>query len=249
MFHEYSNLLVLAPHADDEVIGALGALCAYRGALTIAFLTDGAPPARWRPPGLDRTRYRRTRREEAEGVWQTLRPQARLRFAPFPDQQLAFCLEAAAAWLDPIAAAASADAILAPAFEGGHPDHDAANVLAGAMRAKIQLPVWEYALYTARAGIICRQEFPGEAQWTRRLPAGPAASKRAAFALYHSQERTLADFSCEQEALRPLARHDYSRPAIPEPAVYERWGWPWRAQDMARQFSDFLARREARCAS
>lgn len=249
MFHEYSNLLVLAPHADDEVIGALGTLCAFRGAITIALLTDGAPPARWRPQGFDRTRYRQARREEAERVWQALRPQTRLHFAPFPDQQLAFCLDAAAAWLDQIAAVTGPNVIFAPAFEGGHPDHDAANVLASALRGNRPLPVWEYALYTARAGVIHRQEFPGEPQWTRHLPAGQEASKRAAFALYHSQQRTLADFSCDQEALRPLPRHDYSRPALPEPAVYELWGWPWRARDMARQFNDFLAHRTALCAS
>lgn len=249
MFHEYSNLLVLAPHADDEVIGALGTLCAFRGAITIAFLTDGAPPARWRPPGLDRTRYRRTRREEAGRVWQALRPQARLHFAPFPDQQLAFCLDAAATWLAPIVAAAGPDGMLTPAFEGGHPDHDATNLLASVMRARAQLAVWEYALYTARAGVIRRQEFPGEPQWTKRLHAGAAACKRVAFALYRSQASTLADFSCGQEALRPLPRHDYSRPPISEPVVYELWGWPWKARDIARQFSDFLARRTATCAS
>ncbi len=285
MFHEYSNLLVLAPHADDEVIGALGTLYDFRGAITIAFLTDGAPAARWRPPGLDRSEYRRMRRDEARQVWvarpplvgaalpvvglwpsvalrqrtpagaqsvsklprQACWPQAHLRFALIPDQQLALRLEAAAHWLDQIVAATRPDAVLTPAFEGGHPDHDAANVLASVLREKGQLPVWEYALYTAHAGVIRRQEFPGEPQWTMRLHARAAVSKRAAFALYCSQAQTLADFSCEQEAVRPLPPHDYRRPALPEPSVYELWGWPWSAQDVARQFSDFLARRVAAC--
>lgn len=237
---EYSNVLVLAAHADDETIGAFGYLYGRRGALTLAFLTDGAPHARWRPSGFSRREYRSIRRAEARAVWHEVDPGARLWFAPFADQQLAFRLQEAATWLRPLADELRPDLILAPAFEGGHPDHDAANLLACALGRELHTAVSEYALYTAHQGQICRQQFPAEPQWRRRLRPAAAAAKRAALNGYGSQARTLADVSAEHEALRPLPRHDYGRPALSERAVYELWGWPWSAVDMARQFAAYV---------
>lgn len=235
-------LLVLAAHPDDEVIGVLGSLYPCPGTVAVAFLTDGAPARRWRPSDCrDRAAYRRLRRREAAAVWTTFAPNAQLHFASVPDQQLSFHLHEAAAWLTSVIAALRPGLLLAPAYEGGHPDHDAANVLAAYCARRAAIPAWEYALYTAQAGTIMRQCFPGQPGWTRRLNLPAAAAKRHAMSLYASQAATLAAFSPACEAWRPLPRHDYRRPALAGPAVYELWGWPWRARLLARHYAEFTA--------
>ncbi|MGH9486294.1 MAG: PIG-L deacetylase family protein [Terriglobales bacterium] len=240
--------MLIAAHPDDEAIGAMGYTLATGAAARIVFLTDGAPAARFRPPQFTvRRQYRRLRKAEARLAWRGF-AHVRLGFAPFPDQALALHLDAAAAWLERQIAPAMPELVLAPAFEGGHPDHDAANVLAAVIARPLGIPVWEYALYTARDGAILRQCFPDAPQWTRQLSPALALAKQRALGAYVSQRGTLAAFDCAREALRPLPAYDYSRPPGRGPTVYEMWGWPWRAAGLARRFAAFLASRQMQCA-
>ncbi len=243
-------MLALAAHPDDEVLGAGVWLARLARAPAVAFLTDGVPRARrWRPPRYtSATLYRQARRREARAAWSRLRRGTRLFFAPFRDQELAFRLDGAARWLAAVAARVRPGLILAPAFEGGHPDHDAANLLAARLGAARDLPVWEFALYTARHGRLQRQRFPAAPGWTRHLRAPEAARKRRAFAAYASQRGTLRALDAGRESLRPLAAHDYSRPALREAAVYERWGFPASARRVAQAFGAHLAGAKIACA-
>ncbi|MGH9476026.1 MAG: PIG-L deacetylase family protein [Terriglobales bacterium] len=241
--------MVIAAHADDEAVGALGWAWAWEGEIAVAFLTDGAPARRWRPAGCKgRAGYRAQRKCEALAVWQGFAPRARLYFAPFADQTLSFRLEEAAAWLAAMTAKVRPQTVLTPAYEGGHPDHDAANLLTAGWAAQARVEVWEYALYTAQAGGVVPQNFPDEPQWRRRLCGGAAAAKQRALAGYTSQAETLRLFAPEAEAVRPLPQHDYRHPALPGPAVYELWGWPWRARALAERYAAFVDGARARCA-
>lgn len=244
-YRRNAAVLIVAAHADDEAIGTLGWVQGHRGPITVAYLTDGAPAdPRWRAAASaysSRAAYRQRRRREALAVWRAY-PQARLHFCPIADQQLSAELARAEAWLHAVARAARPRLVLAPAFEGGHPDHDAANLLAARLRRRLQVEAWEYALYTARHGAVVRQCFPEAPQWTRRLPPAAAAAKQSALDAYASQRDTLRAFDPAREALRPLPAHDYRRRACAPPCVYELWGWAWSADLIAARLAAFLDR-------
>ncbi|MGH9468420.1 MAG: PIG-L deacetylase family protein [Terriglobales bacterium] len=239
---------MLAAHADDEAVGCMGWLHACTAPIAVAFLTDGAPEAAYRPVQYrDRAAYRRMRRREARAVWSGFRPQARLCFSDIPDQLLAFQLPRAAAWLEKIVAAVQPELILAPAFEGGHMDHDAANLLAARVK-RPRLQIWEYALYTCDHGGFAPQCFPGAPRWSQTLTPAAARAKRAALDLYVSQAETLRAFRSDREAIRPLGHHDYARPPLDGPCLYEMLGWPWPSGAIATKFQSFLTEAGNACA-
>jgi LmbE family N-acetylglucosaminyl deacetylase len=234
--------LLIAAHPDDLALGAWGWVERHRGPLTVAYLTDGAPlDPRWRAPGFSsRAAYREQRRSEAKAAWRS-HPSAALHFAPIPDQQLSLNLPLAEQWLQTLAASRPPAIILSPAWEGGHPDHDSANLLAARIAARFGSEVLEYALYTARGGIIVRQCFPEATDILEYLSPALTAAKRAALGAHASQWQTLLPFDPGRETIRPLPRHDYCRRPCPSPCVYEIWGWPCTADQIAARFAAFLA--------
>ena len=113
--------VVLAPHPDDEVLGASTVL--LDGAATVVHVTDGVPP--W----IDETAVaalRERRHQECEAAWAALGAQVSgvVRFG-FDDLTVWRSVrQLAAALVDLLADAGPAD-VHVPAYQGGHPDHDA----------------------------------------------------------------------------------------------------------------------------
>jgi len=245
------RLLVLAAHPDDETagVGAILARCAEPGLAAVLILTDGVPfdpshfaePGRWSPAA-----YRSIRRSEALSALATLGLDAsRVFFASIPDQRLAWHLGAGAIALQAILRQHRPAVVLTPAFEGGHPDHDAANFLAAQAQARGEAEVWEYPLYSLRNAKPLHFRFsdPDPAIVSCKLDASLWSRKAAALTCYASQAKTLGPLGCNlRETVRPLPAHDYGRPALAEPAVYEHWGWPITAAAVAEEFKAVLER-------
>lgn len=229
--------LLLAAHPDDEIAGAAGWAWRHPGPLSVAILTRGVPLDRrcFAPGYRDAEIYAAARRGEAEAVWRGHPRPPSLFFAPFADQGLYQELSAAAAWLRNVMAALRPAIILAPAYEAGHPDHDAVNLLAAEAGRGSGAAVFEYALYHLCGDRVVRQRF--QAGPVERLPPDLADRKAAALAGYASQAGVLCDFSAAAEAIRPCAGHDYSRPAGHGPALYERWGWAMSAAQVSAALS------------
>jgi len=246
------RLLVLAAHPDDETLGAGGILasCAADGRVAVLILTDGVPvdpthfavSGRWSPDA-----YRQLRRHESLRALSALGLDARfVFFGCIPDQQLAWHLKAGWNVLLSVVRQFRPQVLLAPAFEGGHPDHDAANFLASRLQTSEGPDVWEYPLYTVRDGQPCHLRFRDldSTVLNCELDAELQTRKTAALSCYASQAATLAGLgSVASETIRPLPAHAYHQPALPEPAVYERWGWPITAAAVARQFEAALGSR------
>jgi LmbE family N-acetylglucosaminyl deacetylase len=227
------RLLLLIPHPDDEVVGAAIVLrrAVAQGAQAFAlYLTTGVPARAalwpWQRRHYEQriARRRNAARDVADAL--ALRP---IGFQPWPSRSLKAHLGEALALIDGAIAELGIEALWVPAWEGAHQDHDSANFLAS--RFVGRLPVSEFAEYNFAGGKARSGAFP-EAKGneeTLRLTPAEQAWKRDLLARYRSERANLAHIRLASEALRPLAVHDYSRPAHPGRQFWERFHWvPFR---------------------
>ena len=140
------NILVIAPHPDDETIGCGGALCRHADQgdrIAVVFLTSGelgledlTPEKAWK-----------VREAEAKAAGRLLGV-ARLEFFRLPDWTVADHLKKGARLLLPILKAEAPEMIYLPHPRDWHPDHQAAlpllrAALQGLGRPKVALRTYE----------------------------------------------------------------------------------------------------------
>ena len=120
------NVLVVAPHPDDESIGCGGALCVHAddgAAVSAVFMTSGEAGLASMPA------YEARRLREAEAVSAAeILGIARLEFLRLPDWSLGEHTDAAVENLTALLDAAQPDIIYVPNPKDAHPDHRAAAV-------------------------------------------------------------------------------------------------------------------------
>ncbi len=249
------ELLVVAAHPDDDVIGA-GALMARVPRVRVAYVTDGAPRdgVDARAHGFaDVAAYAVARRREAQAALALASIAAdRMTWLGVPDQQATFALGAIAARVRDLIRAARPRVVLTHAYEGGHPDHDAtAFAVHAALEPRPGDPsarrplLLEFAGYHATPEGGRSTEFlpdPGCPAVTFDLDARAQRLKAAMFACHASQSAVLGGFSCAREQFRRAPAHDFSRPPHAGALLYERpgsgaeWGIDgarWRAEAAA----------------
>lgn len=225
------RILLLAPHPDDEVVGAAAAIGRARaagGEVHVAFLSNGVPDRSLLRPWQRRGHAARVERRRAESAAAAkLLGYTVALFQEIPTRTLKSELAGTRARLVDLIARRNIDMLWAPAYEGGHQDHDAASFIAWTLRDR--LPVWEFAEYNNAGGRARSQQFPsacgGETEL--RLDQREVAAKRAALALYASERGNLAHIAAAREAFRPIAAYDYARPPHPGTLFYQRYQWVW----------------------
>jgi N-acetylglucosamine malate deacetylase 1 len=224
-----ARILVLAPHPDDEVVGCAAALRRARGAGDTGFalyLTTGVPPAQSLWP-WQRSHYAgRVARRSAEARRVADRMGlAPVEFLDWPARALKAHLGEALARIRAAVAQHRIDVIWAPAWEGAHQDHDAANFLAAQLAAECRIV--EYAAYNFAGGAVRSGRFCGDESTAELLTLTPEERvwKRALLAAYGSERGNLAHIRTETEALRPLPAHDYTRRPHGGTLFYERFQW------------------------
>jgi LmbE family N-acetylglucosaminyl deacetylase len=135
------NVLCLAPHPDDEVLGCGGALCLHadKGDHTsVVFLTSGELGFKHLPS----EEARRTREAEASAAAKILGLKD-LVFFRFPDSSLSEHIDAAARRLTSSIESLKPDLIYLPHPQEWHPDHKAAVLIAQALGRSIELRAYE----------------------------------------------------------------------------------------------------------
>lgn len=245
--------MVLVAHPDDES-GGCAALLQRVSEPIIVFATDGAPLDEffWRPFGSRKT-YSRIRREEARrglaginvGAVHFLDDDTETQFL---DQQLHDALPAAMSAFGKLVRRYQPDAILAPAYEGGHPDHDACSFIAHIVGEQQRVPVWEMPLYhrAANGRIVCQRFLDANGTEVRiRCTAAELLNRNALVANYASQIDLGMFIKSKVECFRPQRKYDFSRPPHDGPANYEIWGWPISAAAVCRSFDRVLTGFEA----
>jgi N-acetylglucosamine malate deacetylase 1 len=131
------NILVIAPHPDDESIGCGGTVCKYtaRGdRVTVAFLTSGELGLK----KLSRENARETREAEAGRAAKILGIAA-LEFFRLPDWSAGNHVEEGARLLVPILRRERPETIYLPHPRESHPDHKAALPILQAASRKAAL--------------------------------------------------------------------------------------------------------------
>src|SRR5262249_44922164 len=143
------NVLVLAPHPDDETIGCGGAICLHvqrRERVVAVFLTSGELGLKHLPLAQAWD----IRGHEARRAGKILEL-SELHFLRQPDWQLGDGIQKAAAALRPILKSETPNRIYLPHPQEWHPDHQAAlPVLRAAFKgARIIAPeLWCYEVWT-----------------------------------------------------------------------------------------------------
>jgi LmbE family N-acetylglucosaminyl deacetylase len=186
-----SRRFVVAPHPDDEVLGASHVL--RSGDVTVVHVTDGVPPWLDDEEGL---RLLRRRRAECDAAWQAL--------GVTVDEVLSFGLADLRAWreVDEIAGRlvelvgrAPGSTMYVPAHQGGHPDHDAifAAAILARRRGGATIRWRTYSLYGYHAGNrllfgdLDDRRYPGSKRV--ELTEVERSAKHAALACFVSQLR------------------------------------------------------------
>jgi LmbE family N-acetylglucosaminyl deacetylase len=160
-----SATLFIAPHPDDEVLG--GSAVMRDGPVTVVHVTDGVPP--W-TDALERSAVRSARQAECSRAWRTLSADAKRVDLGYPDLRAWKSVDELAGSLREVVEISSAETVFLPAYQRGHPDHDA-TFLAGALAAEglagRGIKWWVYGLYgldssrRLRFGSLPAAEFSG----------------------------------------------------------------------------------------
>ena len=195
------RVLIVAPHPDDETIGAHGlirALAGRRGRVRVLVVADGAAShpnsAAWPPMRLVAARRRETRRVLARaGLWA-----GDISFLSLPDGALTDLGGAQRRRIACAAAAARPTLIVGPDIGDAHPDHRAvAAVLAAAIlpgARRLSYLVWPRPSVRGR-GAPC----------VLTLGCAGAAAKRAAVRGYATQMGAIRD----DPGGFAIARHEF----------------------------------------
>jgi LmbE family N-acetylglucosaminyl deacetylase len=139
------NILVIAPHPDDETIGCGGALCLHAAKgdrIAVVFLTSGELGLKDLAP----RKARKIRETEARAAARHLGV-ARLEFLRLPDWMVGEQIKRGARLLKPILKQELPEMIYLPHPQDGHPDHQAALPLLRAACRGVRLPAPELRGY------------------------------------------------------------------------------------------------------
>ena len=228
-------VVVLAAHPDDESIGA-SCLLAQVETSSVVFLTRGVPRDRRLWPATiagDEEDYAKTRRAEAIRAlrWAGV-SEDRIFSLPGRDQEAIFQASSLAAMLQSLLSELKPLALVTHPYEGGHPDHDVAALIARLARSRLQGPrpaLIEMTSYHAREGRSVTGEFleaESRDELLIELSSEAQARKQRMLAAYSSQQLVLASFGIDRERLRPAPDYDFQSPPHPGRLWYEQMGWP-----------------------
>jgi N-acetylglucosamine malate deacetylase 2 len=247
-----SRTLVIVAHPDDESVSC-GALLQRIASSLVVFCTDATPesPYFWKPY-YSREAYQNLRRTEAfkalkiAGVSKVEFLDGNRSDSAFRDQSLYRVLPQAMKALDQAFLRFRPEAILAPAYEGGHPDHDSCSFLANALGRKCGIQVWEMPLYhrCAKGSLVCQYFLDLRGSEVELHPEGDELHlKKQMIDTYQSQPSVWNFVRPGMvETFRPQPEYDYSQPPHLGLLNYEAWQWSMTGNDLCSAFDAFEER-------
>jgi LmbE family N-acetylglucosaminyl deacetylase len=204
------RVVVVAPHPDDETLGAGGTLAAWAAAgdlpVTVLAVTDGegSHPG---SPTLGPEELAERRHEERRRALAALGlPDAAIVRAGLPDGGVAGHRGVLADLLDDVLR--PGDTLLAPVPGDGHPDHDAVAEVADDAAARRGVARWHYAVWLWHWAEPDHPAVGREGAVAVPLPEAAQRAKRDAVACFTTQVEPLSDDPRDAAILPPevLAR-------------------------------------------
>jgi LmbE family N-acetylglucosaminyl deacetylase len=229
------RVAVLAAHPDDETIGASTLLARLPGT-QIIYLTDGAPRNRnlW-PPNMhgSREEYAEVRGHEAASALAHVGvSRGQLHWMGAVDQEAVLNVRGLSRQLSELLAQLGTNLLITHPYEGGHPDHDCAALVARLALPRLQgagVPsLCEMTSYHARDGRCVTGEFLNPDAPTEivcELRAEDRERKRHMMDEYKSQRLVLENFPIVSERLRTAPEYDFTKPPHEGKLWYEHMGW------------------------
>jgi len=226
--------MIVAAHPDDETLGMGSRLRLLENALLV-HVTDGAP----RDGGdahnygfASCAEYAAARSAElAAALAAGEAGHIRREHFDIADQQGVRNLVALAADLAELIADARPAVIFTHAYEGGHPDHDAAAFAVHAARRKLKADgkrapdIVEFALYSRIGGPLADFAPGGPPTTTVVLDADEMHRKRAMIACFATQRGVLAELDLGIERFRAAPDYDFTAPPPTGGTGYDHMGW------------------------
>jgi N-acetylglucosamine malate deacetylase 2 len=246
----HARLMIVVAHPDDETL-AIGAQLRRLGNTLLLHVTDGAPRDGWdaRAHGFATlAEYAATRRRELGAALKVGEATA-LRTATLgvPDKDAFLDLAGLTRRLLQWLCREQPAAVLTHAYEGGHPDHDAAAFAVHAacclISSEERPAIIEMPVSHADGGAMVTGRFlPGGPEGIV-VPLDEAVSrrKRRMLECFRSQRETLACFTLGPERFRPAPAYDFCAPPHPGALLYETYGWGIRGDDWRRRAGDAFA--------
>ncbi len=244
------RVVVVAAHPDDETIG-LGAQLQRLDDALLVHVTDGAPR-----DGHDAAAYgfatladyeAARRRELAAALTKGGADHLRTLSLGIVDQEAMHHLPSLARQLRERFLQERPQAVVTHAYEGGHPDHDAAAFAVQAACRLIAEPpaILEMALYHRREGRLVSGEFlPSTAQEPRtaiELNEEESRRKQRMIDCFTTQRWLLTQLDSAVERLRIAPGYDFRTAPHPGELHYETLGWGITGVDWCRQAAAALA--------
>jgi N-acetylglucosamine malate deacetylase 2 len=241
--------LIVAPHPDDETIGAGIWMDRHLShEIALVHITDGSPRdlANARAAGFrSRREYAAARRRELHSALRLAGVGRRqLRIFSYVDKEVHLHLPELIARTAALIGKLRPSLVLSPAYEGGHPDHDSSALAVAATRRQVATPFRhrEYRLYHAGpdGAMVSGEFFSHPDAPVEVCPLSPAEQdkKRAMLASFTSQQHILKQFAVLDECFRDAPSYDFRCPPHAGTLLYEHWGlgvsgadWRQRARE------------------
>jgi N-acetylglucosamine malate deacetylase 2 len=234
--------VLLVAHPDDETIGA-SVLLATFPQIRVVYLTDGAPrdSKLWSADACgSRDEYAAMRRTEVQRALSHVSiPANQVDWLGGIDQEAILAASTLTAKFSEYLSLHGADAVITHAYEGGHPDHDAAALIArlAISQSSAETLLIEMTSYHARAGRCVTGEFlhsDPSSELVIELSEEQRLRKSQMLAAHSSQRAVLAGFGVDRERFRLAPAYDFSKPPHDGPLWYECMRWPmtgtrWRS--------------------